>query len=469
MSELWKHQSDAIRIAAHAPYHALFFDTGTGKTRTMIEILRSNYNQGQQVFKTLILAPLSVCPQWKVEFQKFSKVPQEKIHVLTQNGKKRTKILEETKGPIVITNYEAVGIESFYKALLQWQPDILVCDESHWLKDSSTVRHKRILPLSERASKRYLLTGTPILQSPMDLFGQYRLMDLGKAFGKSFFYFRKVFCVDKNAGMPKARYFPKWEVRSTALPTISRILAETSSQAKKSECLDLPPLMKIDVPIVMGPAQEKLYNTMKRELVVELNGQMAVAEFAMTKSLRLQQILCGFVSDGIEESEPQWVEENTRLKALEDLLQSLHGKKVIIWTVFKPTYAAIKKVCEKLGRAPVMLTGLQTTNQKQDNINVFCHGAADTLISNPAAGGTGINLTEAPYSIYFGRTYNLAHYLQSEARNYRGGSEVHEKITHYHLVTKNSLDEVVLDALHKKQSVGDAILSWAKQQQSDNQ
>lgn len=469
MPTLWEHQLRAAEAAASRSYFAFFYETGVGKTPAVIEALRRVYNGAQRIQKTLIFAPVTVCPQWKEEFLRWTKLPESKIHVLTMDGKKRTAILERTEGPIVITNYEAiVSIKGFYAALLKWKPEILVCDESHLLKDPTASRSKNILPLAEGAARRYLLTGTPILNSPMDLFGQYRVMDLGKAFGKNFYYFRKLYCVDKNAGMPKQKYFPRWEVRDAALPTFSKIMAETSMQAKKSECLDLPPLVKIDVPIELSPQQRKLYEQMKRECIVELNGETAVAEFAMTKTLRMQQILCGFVSSGSEDSEAQWVGDNGRLKALSDILESLRGQKIIIWTVFKPTYEAIFNICEKLGRKAVMLTGLQSTKEKYDNVNEFRTGSADTLISNPAAGGTGINLQEAPYSIYFGRTYNLAHYIQSEARNYRGGSDIHERVTHYHLVARGTLDEVVLEALHKKQSVADTIMNWARKEFSKN-
>lgn len=460
MTELWAHQVAAIERAKHRSSFAFFFDIGTGKTLAAIETIRYIYNLNQRIKRTLIFSPLSVCAQWKQEFLKFSKIPPDQIQVLTMEGKKRVKLLESTGGPIICTNYEATTIPDFYDALLRWKPEILIYDELHWCKDSTTQRSKKLLPFSEGSEYRYGLTGTPILQSPMDLFGQYRLLDLGQEFGTSYFRFRKLYCMDRNAGMPKHRYFPKWEVKPEAIPVFAKILAETSAQANKSECLDLPPLLKIEVPIEMSPEQTKLYDTMKRDFIVEFKGEIATAEFAMTKSLRLQQILCGFVSSGEEDSSPRWVEDNTRLRALEELLESLSGKKVIIWTVFQPTYKVIGKLCEKLGRSYAFLTGEQSPKQKQESIDTFTKGDVETIISNPAAGGTGINLTEASYSIYFARTYSLAHYLQSEGRNYRGGSL--EKVTHYHLVTKDSLDEAVLDALQNKKNVGDTIIAYAK-------
>jgi SNF2 family DNA or RNA helicase len=466
-SDLWAHQRDAVERAKELRDFALFFDIGTGKTRTMIDILRYRCNVEKRLLRTLIFAPLSVCPQWKKEFEKFSKIDQEKILVLTMNGKTRTTHLESLKGTgaIVVTNYEAVQIESFYDALLKWRPEVVIYDESHKLKAATTSRHKKCVPLSDAALHRYLLTGTPVLNTPMDLFGQYRLLDGGQQFGKSFFVFRKSYFHDKNAGMPKQKYFPKWEVKQELLPIFSKVIAATAAQAKKSECLDLPPLIKSEITVELGKDQRKAYESMKAAFLAELEGVTTVAEFAMTRTLRLQQIVSGYVSEVVNgEEKVAYVKDNPRLDAFTDLLESLEGEKVIVWTTFRATYGMLGRVAKELGRTSVFLTGEQSAKEKEESIEAFRFGDADTLIANPQAGGAGINLQEAPYSIYYARNYSLEQYLQSEGRNYRGGSDMHEKVQHFHLMAKDTIDEVILNALMKKQNLADAILSWAKEQ-----
>ena len=138
--KLWAHQQRAVELARTRDNLALLFGTGTGKTGTMIQILREEYKKTGEIIPTLIFAPVSVCPQWKKEFSRFSKIPEDRILVLQGSGSKRKdallKMMMMGKPCIVVTNYEAVQIQPFYEALLKWSPKILVCDEAHRLKDS---------------------------------------------------------------------------------------------------------------------------------------------------------------------------------------------------------------------------------------------------------------------------------------------------------------------------------------------
>lgn len=458
--ELWEHQKKAIDRAKVSNWVPLLFKTGKGKTRAMIEIIRHRFNFEQRLMRTLIFAPLSVCAQWKLEFEKFSKIPQENIHVLIQSGKKRIEELKRAKKGIVITNYESVNMEEFFAALVAWKAEILVCDEIHWLKDPSSKRSKKVLVIAEQTPYRYGLTGTPIVNSEMDVFGQYRILDLGKHFGTNFFVFRKMYFRDKNAGMPKQKYFPKWEVKPESRAYFTKVLAETAIQSP-STFEGMKPLMTIPRPVTMSPEHARLYDQMERQLLVELDGAVMTAEFAMTKSLRLQQILCGFIQD--EEKDVKWVKDNHRLNALEELLDSIGKEKTIVWSVFKPTYGKIGEVCDRLGYSYKFLTGEQTQTEKNDAVESFTKGDTQILISNPASGGTGLNLQVAPYSVYFGRTYNLAHFIQSQARNYREGSQIHEQVIHYDMYVPGTVDEIIMNALQRKQTIGNVLLNWAKE------
>ena len=464
MLELWKHEQYAVEMAKRKKHLALFFDAGTGKTATMIRILRDEYNTSKRIHNTLIFAPLSVVNQWKTEFLRFSKVADGRIYALTGSGRSKTDILTEVNrmslGNIVITNYEAVQNKKVYEQLLRFNPQILVADESQRLKDSKGVRFKLIFPIAAEAKRRFILTGTPITNSLMDIFGQFKIMDYN-IFGANYFYFQTKYFHDKNAGMPKHCHFPDWQPRPEAAGLIANALSQHAVQARKEECIDLPPLHRIPVHVELGADQRKAYDMMKKEYVAEVSGKVITAEFAMTKTLRMQQILAGFIPyEGEEKQETQWCKEIPRLKALEDLLEAIGGQKTIVWTNFKPTYKRIGDLCSSLDLLPEFITGDQSASEKQQALDNFCRGTSNVLIANPAAGGAGINITEAKYAIYYTRNYSLEQFLQSEARNYRAGSTMHSSVTHYHLVATGTLDEVIADALLAKQSVADAVLRW---------
>lgn len=464
MIDLWEHQKKAVEIAKTKRNLALFFDPGTGKTGTTIQALRDEYNKYGSLLNTLIIAPITVCQKWKREFALFSKINPEKIFVLDKTGKSRTKeltaIIEKKEPAIIITNYESVQIKDFYELLLQWGPRMFVADESHRLKDSASKRFKKFIPIAWGADRRFILTGTPIPNSMMDIYGQFQILN-PEIFDMNFWRFKKSFFYDANAGMPAHVHFPKWIPKPGADKQLASIIAEHSVQAKKEECLDLPELHQIPISVKMSPKQERIYESMKHDFVAELKNTVAVAEFAMTKNLRLRQIVAGFVAPD-SDSRAEWVDDLPRLEALSELLESLGSEKVIIWTTFKPCYAKIGKLCEELGLKATHLTGLQSQGEKEQAKQDFRKGDTQVLISNPAAGGVGEDFIEARYSIYYDRDYSAINFEQSKARNHRGGSEIHDKITHYHLIAEGTLDEEVYRALKDKLNVSEAILSWAK-------
>lgn len=463
MIDLFPHQQSAVEKARDVPNMALFFDAGTGKTATMIRILAEEYLPLPSIRPTLIFAPISVCPQWKTEFDRFSNVPQEHILVLTGTGAGRTKRLRAQmatgKPCIVVTNYEAVQIKEFYELLLKFSPEIVVLDESHRIKDSRSKRARRIYPLTLAARRKFLLTGTPVVNSLLDIFGQYKALD-EMVFGRSLVEFRERFFVDKNYGQFFS--YPDWAPRPRASQEIGKLIAPTSVQAKRDECLALPPLQQIPVPIELSAAQKKAYAEMKKDFLTEINGMVSSSEFEMVKTLRLQQILAGFVQPD-EKKEAVFFKDQPRLDALCDIVDSIGKEQFIVWTTFRPTYGKIGEALEKRKITFGFITGEQSARQKQDTLAAFKRGELQGIVANPAAASEGLNLQEARYAIFYMRGYHLLHFLQSLARNYRSGSEnLHKTVCHYHLYARGTLDEVIAYALLHKEDMCKTVLRWAK-------
>jgi SWI/SNF-related matrix-associated actin-dependent regulator 1 of chromatin subfamily A len=189
-----------------------------------------------------------------------------------------------------------------------------------------------------------------------------------------------------------------------------------------------------------------------------------VAQLAITKALRLQQIVTGFVQT--DEGDVIEIKDNPRLKAVKELLQSLHEKhKVILWCSFRHNYKQLAKLCEELGIEYVSLTGEQNLEKKRDAMERFENDEkVRVVIANRRAGGIGVNLVAADYSIVYSRNFSLEEELQSEARNYRGGSQQHDRIVKIDLCAIGTIDEQVVDALHNKQSVSERVINIAKEQ-----
>jgi SNF2 family DNA or RNA helicase len=154
------------------------------------------------------------------------------------------------------------------------------------------------------------------------------------------------------------------------------------------------------------------------------------------------------------------LEDNPRMDALSDLLEDRSpSEKIIIWACFQENYAQIAKVCRKLGLEYVELHGGIASKERQSNIDRFqIDPACRVMIANAGAGGVGINLTASSCMIFYSRNFNLEHDLQAEARNHRGGSEIHDKITGIDLVAENTIDQVILEALAKKLDLSTKIM-----------
>jgi SNF2 family DNA or RNA helicase len=462
--QLWSHQLEAVAKAKDRNDFALFFETGTGKTATAISILKSWCDRDQAKLKTLILCPPIVVRQWKEEIAKYSSFERSTV-LLEGPGAKRLKTFSDQAqvNQIFITNYETLLMRPVFEEFVKTHLDVLICDESHKLKSPDVKRSKLAALLSKRVKRKIIMTGTPVLNTPMDLFSQFLVLDNGVTFGQNFFVFRATYFYDKNAGMPKHSYFPNWQPRPGLEEKIQALIGPKSLRVKKSECLDLPPLVKKEIPVELAKEQLCAYQEMRDELVAYLDDKVCVASMALTKLLRLQQIVTGFVSVESPEGDERTVhrfKDVPRVQALHDVLEDVvPHHKVLVWACFKENYEQIRGVCERLGVGYVEITGERTETQKRQSVESFRQDdGVRVCIANPKAGGVGLNLIEASYSVYFSRTYSLEDDIQSEARNYRGGSERHARITRIDLVTRRSVDEIILAALKQKQNIAENLL-----------
>ncbi len=459
-NSLWAHQREAFERAKDANEFGLFFEVGTGKTRTAIEILRYKFSKHNQILKTLIFCPPIVIPNWKNEFIKYSKINPKRVILLQGSQIRRVQDFDKhaDEGAIFVTNYESLNMVNLYGRFIRWKPHVVVWDELHKLKNITAKRTKQAINVADETIYRLGLTGTPVLNSPMDLFAQFRCLDKGDTFGRNFFAFRAKYFWDKNAGMPQGKYFPDWRPRNDCFPELNRRVAEKSLSVKKQDCLDLPPLLRKTIYVGMAKDQEKAYESMKKVFVAYINDKAAIADLAITKALRLQQIVSGFVK--MDDESITRFSDNPRKEALHELLEELApNHKVIVWAVFKENYRDIREVCEELKIKFVEVHGEVSAKEKHESVDAFnSDPSVRVLIGHPSSGGIGVNLVASDVAIFYSRNFSLEQDLQAEGRNYRGGSEVHKKVTRIDLVTAGTIDELVVERLAQKVNIGEKIL-----------
>lgn len=485
---LWKHQLEAIERAKDRDSFALFMDPGVGKSATTINILRNKMNVRQKFLRTLIFCPQIVVENWRDEFEKHSKIERARVCLLGSGSaiRRENRFQEWQKeypnGFIAVCNYEALLMPALLASIKQWAPEAIVFDESHRVKNPEAKRAKLAYDLAnpwDKKEKRplpkpltYLLTGSPILNSPMDIFMQYKVMDGGRTFGDNFWVFRRTYFTDRNQYMPSHMKFPAWEVKTLTkdgmdgLEAIKQKITPSSMYVKKSECLDLPPFVQQTIKVELSPEQRKHYDELKNDFITYTADAACVTTLAITKALRLTQIVSGYLptnfnaAGGPEDGAVVRFKENPRLEALKELLEEITpAHKVLVWSVWQENYKQIGELLTSMKLKYVEVHGGISNKGKSEAVAQFnTDPGTRVFLGNPGAGGIGINLVSASYSIFYSRTTSLEQSLQAEARNYRHGSGIHEKITRIDLVAKGTIDEVIMDALTRKEEVSFKIL-----------
>lgn len=449
--ELWSHQKEALAKAKDR--FALFFDMGTGKTRTAIELYNAKkYKEG----KTIIVAPLNVCSNWESELDKYLNGKSKIYHCYGSSKAKKLKALKAFAYEIgwnqfLIINTECFRSKEYLELLQQSGAAWLIIDEAHNFKTPTSLQTKGLFAVINklRFPFIYLLTGTPTPQGYIDLFTYMTIWGVNK---ESFFLWRKRHFIDKNEKRRGwAGYYPEYVVSKTSEQYFQQVLAQYSLTAKKDEVLDLPPLLRTNIYAELTKEQEQHYASMKEFLfAIDKEGNELNAANLLSRTLRLQQILAGFLGDTPI--------PNGRLEALKYAIESTGKEQFLIWTIFKPTYSQISELLTEAGISHAFLTGEQSNEERTKNMDDFQNGRIRCLIAHPRAGGVGVNLTAASYSIHYTKNFNLVDDMQCEARNYRGGSEQHKKITRIDVIAKGTIDEQITEALREKKSVQDFIL-----------
>jgi SNF2 family DNA or RNA helicase len=453
---LWAHQREALKIAGNK--FALFFDPGCGKSRTAIELYKKAVREyNGNALKTIIFAPLNVCRNWQNEIRQYLGDKYEIFLVAGQTKNKKIETLEKFIGAhqghrFLICNIEALRGTEYVARLKCCGAPFVIVDESHLVKSPTSLQTLGLFSVLSALDVKYLylLTGTPAPQGEIDLWTTLRLM--GKT-RDAFFVWRKKNFMDLNAGRKgRAGYFPLYKISNSKREEVRDVLKSCSITANKNECLDLPELIRTNLYAELSPEQRKHYLEMKAQLFTkDDDGNELTAQNVLGRTLRLQQIIAGFLGE-------YPIAKNPRLEVLKDAIAQTNGAQFLIWTIFRSTYGQISDLLESLKISFGRLTGDESAEERFDSMEAFQSGKLRALIAHPKAGGVGVNLTKASFSIHYTRSFSLTDDLQAEARNYRGGSEMHNRITRFDIIAPDTIDEDIAESLRLKKTIQDFLL-----------
>lgn len=452
-------QVQGFRRARRNNRYALFMEQGTGKTLVAIGLSLYRHKRGQ-VRKVLIITPDSVMGEWVRQYQEH--VSSRAVRVTELKGKivERRKWLNthryHGKGPleVVIANY--VTLRELTPELIKWKPDMVVLDESQKIKNRRAKQSKAAHKLGKTVKYRYLLTGTPVSESPLDLWSQYKFLD-PKIFPSSYAEFQDRYAVMGGFQRKEVKGYRRLEEFAEKAHSIAY-------RVTKEEALDLPETLDQTLRFELSAQEHRHYRDMHKDFILKFSDNYAVsAPMVLTQLMKLQQIASGFVIDENGET-VSW--PSSKLKVLRETLEVIpKHRKVVIFAKFLYEIRMVADLCKKLGISVLTLSG--ETQDRQSVINRFQREEDPrVLVIQTATGGLGITLTKASYAIFYSMSHSYVDYDQARARVYRIGQE--NKVTYLHLVGKDTVEEDILQAVQTKGSMADLVTNILRRELEAN-
>jgi SNF2 family DNA or RNA helicase len=458
------HQLDCWTKSRDAVNYGLFMEMGTGKTKVLIDTLAYLYDNGK-VNAALIIAPKGTYLNW-VNNELPAHMPDHikpRIASWSSGSSKNEQALNHLYAckddlAIFLMNVEAMSHAHLVKVANQFlmRKNCLLCvDESTTIKSPTASRTKSLVKISQLAKYRRIMTGSPVTQSPLDMYTQFKFLDPYITGHSSYYAFRNHFAevVQMPAG---PRSYPK-VVGYRNLDELQRMITKHGYRVTKKECLNLPEKMYTIRYVEMTPEQKRIYDDMKKKALVLLEGKLATAPIVLTQLLRLHQVACGHLKadDGTVVNIP-----NNRVDTLMEVLEEATGK-VIIWANYREDIRLINtRLTEVYGpESVVRYTGMASNTERTEAIESFQNGKARFFLGTPAAGGFGITLTAANTVVYYSNSYSLETRIQSEDRAHRIGQN--NSVLYVDLVCQNTVDEKILAAVKNKRNLASNLLdTW---------
>lgn len=509
-TEPFAHQREEWLASRDAEARAIFWEQGTGKSKLTIDTAGWLWAQGR-IDAVVVVAPNGVHRNWVVE--ELPKHLPEGILARTrmhtyQTVKAGTKwhqsavkdVLHHRGLAILAMSYDAVMTEPGRKTLwdfLKKRRCLYVADEARRIKTPGAKRTKRMVASGKYAPYRRILNGTPVPNSPFDLYSQLRFLHekfwLPHSIG-SFEGFKTVFGVFRTGYNGKGKEY-KVAVDYQNVPRLKQIVDTIGTRVTKEDVLDLPPKIFTRRSFDLAPRQRQIYDQLREEYMLWLESmvpcdrcgveepeglegtcarcggereirqsKLVTAGMALVRLLRLQQVACGYLSpDGEDEPAVDIVTPNPRLELMRELALDLPHSG-IIWARFRRDIDLIMEMLKAEKVEAVRYDGkvdddgralaLERFQEKRD---------AQFFVANPVAAGEGLTLTAARSVYYYSNGFDLSVRLQSEDRAHRIGQEF--PVDYTDIIATGTVDEIIVRSQERKfnvaaQITGDALREW---------
>jgi SNF2 family DNA or RNA helicase len=442
------YQAYAINYIEKHPIAAVLLDMGLGKTSITLTALNDLLFDRFEVHRVLVIAPLRVARDtWPAEIRKWDHLSLLTYSVAVGNETERRAALMQP-ADICIINRENVQwlIED---SAIPFNFDTIVVDELSSFKSYQAKRFRSLMKVRPKVRRIIGLTGTPSANGLMDLWAEYRLLDMGQRLGRFIGQYRSsYFTPDKRNGQIVWSYKPL----PGAEAAIYKRIADITISMKSADHLQMPELVSSEYEVSLSEEEKQRYDTLKENLVLQLpDGDISVAN-AASLSNKLSQMANGAVYD---DAGGTILIHDRKLDALEDLIEAANGKPILVAYWFKHD---LSRITERLNKLHVPFAKLDSA----ESIKRWQCGELPVALVHPASAGHGLNLQSGGATIiWFGLTWSLELYQQTNARLWRQGQTA-DTVVIRHIVTKGTIDGRILKVLSTKDRTQAALIDAVK-------
>ena len=442
------YQKYAIRYIEEHSIAAVLLDMGLGKTSITLTALSDLLFDSFEVHKVLVIAPLRVAKvTWGAEIGKWEHLSLLQYAVAVGTEEERLTALK-SKADIYIINRENVQwlIE---KSGVPFDFDMVVVDELSSFKNWQSKRFKAFMKVRPKVKRIVGLTGTPSGNGLMDLFAEFKLLDMGERLGRFITQYRTAFFMpDKRNG----QIIYSYKALPGAEDAIYDRISDITISMRASDHLKMPELISTQYEVELSEKERERYDEFKKELVLQLPEHEVTAANAASLTGKLSQMANGAVyADDESISEIH----DKKLEALEDIIEAANGKPVLVAYWFKHD---AERICRRLDSLKVEYARISSPG----SIEMWNKGEFAVGLIHPASAGHGLNLQSGgSHLVWFGLTWSLELYQQTNARLWRQG-QTSETVVIQHIITKGTMDEQIVKALKSKDTSQSALIDAVK-------
>lgn len=429
-------------IIAHL-VSALLLDMGLGKTSITLTAINDLLFDSFEVHKVLVVAPLRVARDtWSAEIEKWEHLKNLRYSVVIGTAQERLKALT-TPADIYIINRENIQwlVE---ESGLPFDFDMAVIDELSSFKNHQSKRFRAFMKVRPKLKRIVGLTGTPAGNGLMDLFAEFKLLDMGERLGRLIGQYRNTyFQPDKRNGMVIYSYKPMPDAEQQIYDKISDI----TISMKTADHLEMPELISAEYTVQLSEKEKEKYDQLKKDLILATEDNEVTAANAASLSNKLSQMANGAV---YSDDESVMEIHDRKLDALEDIIESMNGRPLLVAYWFKHDLECIRKRFE-----------IREIKSSAD-ISDWNSGKIPVALIHPASAGHGLNLQSGGSTlVWFGLTWSLELYQQTNARLWRQGQTA-DTVVIQHIIANGTIDEQIMKALKTKDTTQAALITAVK-------